>query len=142
MKKILSQIIADVFGIIAMIFTFGFYNPFTGRHVKKLIIRDIKIGEGKEAVKGKTLTVHYVGTLYNGKKFDSSRDRNKHFLFRMGSTPKEVIQGWEEGLLGMKVGGIRKLIVPHHLAYGEKGYRGVPPNAVLKFEIELLNIWP
>ena len=140
MKKMLSLIIADIFGIMAMIFTLGFYNPFTGRHVKKLIIRDIKIGEGKEAVKGKTLTVHYIGTLFNGKKFDSSRDRNKHFLFRMGS--KEVIQGWEEGLLGMKVGGIRKLIIPPHLAYREKGSRGVPPNSALKFEIELLNIWP
>lgn len=103
----------------------------------KLVIEDLKIGEGAEAVKGANVTVHYVGTLTTGQKFDSSRDRGQGFSFKLGAG--QVIQGWDQGVAGMKVGGVRKLTIPPHLAYGERGFPGaIPPSSTLIFEVELL----
>ena len=100
---------------------------------------DLKVGTGTEAVKGKTVSVHYTGWLTNGKKFDSSVDAGRPLEFRIGAG--NVIEGWEEGVAGMKVGGQRKLEIPPALAYGQQGYPGViPPNSTLIFEIELLGV--
>ena len=105
----------------------------------KLVIEDIKVGTGAEATKGKTVDVHYVGTLESGKKFDSSRDRNEAFSFKLGAGM--VSQGWDQGVAGMKVGGVRKLTIPSDLGYGDRGYPGViPPRATLVFEVELLGV--
>ncbi len=105
-----------------------------------LIIEDTKIGDGMEAKKGDLVTVHYVGTLTNGTKFDASRDHgNDGFTFPLGQGM--VIKGWEEGVAGMKVGGVRKLTIPPELGYGAKGAGGViPGNATLLFEVELLKV--
>ena len=105
----------------------------------ELKIEDLTQGEGTEALSGKNVTVHYVGTLTDGKKFDSSRDRGKGFSFRLGAG--QVIKGWDQGVKGMKVGGLRKLTVPSDLAYGDRGFPPViPPNATLVFEVELLEV--
>lgn len=99
---------------------------------------DLLEGFGRTPIKGQRLIVHYTGYLENGTKFDSSYDQDRPFEFVLGSG--QVIKGWEEGLATMKVGGKRKLVVPPHLAYGDKGRKGkIPPNATLIFEIELLN---
>ncbi len=104
-----------------------------------LKVEDVKVGTGAVATKGKHVTVHYTGTLSNGKKFDSSKDRNEPFSFTLGVG--EVIRGWDDGVEGMKVGGKRKLVIPPALGYGARGVGGViPPNSELHFEVELLGV--
>lgn len=106
---------------------------------------DTVVGDGAEAVRGSHVRVHYTGWLYNdgaqGAKFDSSRDRNDPFEFALGAGM--VIKGWDEGVQGMKIGGQRTLIIPAALGYGARGAGGViPPNATLKFDVELLGVAP
>ena len=107
---------------------------------QSLSITKLGPGKGAGAKAGDTVRVHYVGTLDDGKKFDSSRDRKKPFDFVLGQG--QVIKGWDQGLLGMKVGEKRKLVIPPGLAYGSAGRPGIPPNATLTFEVELLAINP
>ncbi len=104
-----------------------------------LQMETLKPGTGAEAKTGQRVTVHYVGTLTDGKKFDSSRDRGRGFTFTLGKG--EVIKGWDQGVAGMKVGEVRKLTIPPDLAYGARGFPPViPPNSTLVFEVELLGV--
>ncbi len=104
-----------------------------------LVIEELVEGTGDVATAGQTVSVHYTGWLTDGKKFDSSKDRNDPFDFPLGG--RRVIAGWDEGVQGMKVGGTRKLTIPPDLGYGARGAGGViPPNATLVFEVELLEI--
>jgi FKBP-type peptidyl-prolyl cis-trans isomerase FkpA len=104
-----------------------------------LKIEDLKLGTGAEAQKGKTVAVHYVGTLTSGSTFDSSRPRGEPFEFLLGSG--QVIAGWDQGVAGMKVGGLRRLTIPPELAYGARGFPPViPGNSTLVFEVELLSV--
>ena len=104
-----------------------------------LEMEDLVVGEGAEATAGNTVSVHYTGTLTDGSKFDSSHDRNRPFDFKLGAGM--VIQGWDQGVAGMKVGGKRKLTIPPDLGYGARGFPPViPPNSTLVFEVELLNV--
>lgn len=106
---------------------------------KELEKTDLVVGAGAEAHKGDAVSVHYVGTLTDGTVFDSSRDRGTPFTFMIGQG--KVIRAWEQGVVGMKVGGKRKLVVPPHLGYGEDGSPPkIPGNATLIFEIELLHV--
>ena len=107
--------------------------------MSELIIEDLVVGNGPAAQAGQSVSVHYTGWLTNGSKFDSSLYRNDPFDFLLGVG--HVIPGWDQGVAGMQAGGKRKLIIPPHLAYGERGAGGViPPNATLVFEVELLAI--
>ncbi len=111
----------------------------TQQPVMELQIEEIKVGEGTEAKAGNTVTVHYTGTFIDGKKFDSSYDRGQPLSFVLGKGM--VIQGWDSGVAGMKVGGKRKLTIPPSLGYGEQGVPGaIPPNSTLLFEVELLDV--
>ncbi len=100
---------------------------------------DTKVGTGAEARTGQLVSVHYTGWLTDGKKFDSSKDRGQPFSFPLGGG--QVIKGWDEGVAGMHVGGVRRLTIPAQLGYGPRGAGGViPPNATLVFEVELLDV--
>lgn len=101
-------------------------------------VTDITLGTGDEARPGQTVAVHYVGTLEDGTVFDSSHERGQPISFTLGTG--QVIPGWDQGIQGMKVGGVRKLVIPPALGYGEAGYGPIPPNATLIFEVELLAI--
>ena len=115
-------------------------------NIKELIKQDAKVGTGAEAVPGRQVQVHYTGWLYDegradhkGRKFDSSRDRNDPFPFRLGAG--EVIPGWDRGVAGMRVGGQRTLTIPPDLGYGAQGAGDdIPPNATLVFDVELLDV--
>ena len=107
--------------------------------IQDLIIEDILVGSGAEVNKGDTVSIHYSGTFENGKKFDSSYDRGTPFSTPIGVG--YVIAGWDQGVIGMKVGGKRKLTIPYHLAYGENGIPGaIPPKSTLIFELELVAV--
>jgi peptidylprolyl isomerase len=106
----------------------------------ELQITDLVIGTGREAVKGALIKMHYRGTLEDGTQFDSSYDHGRPFQFVLGA--KRVIQGMDQGMMGMKEGGRRKLLIPAHLGYGERSMGKIPPHSNLIFEIELLECWP
>lgn len=113
----------------------------TGDGVKTpsgLIYWDVRVGNGEVAKEGSRVRVHYTGWLTNGKKFDSSVDAGKPFDFTIGNG--EVIKGWEEGVAGMRVGGKRQLRIPPDLGYGAEGTPGIPPNATLIFDVQLLGV--
>ena len=104
-----------------------------------LMIEELVVGEGDVAAAGQSVTVHFTGWLTDGKKFDSSKDRNDPFVFPLGGG--RVIKGWDEGVAGMMVGGKRKLTIPPALGYGANGFPGaIPPNSTLVFEVELLDL--
>jgi FKBP-type peptidyl-prolyl cis-trans isomerase FkpA len=115
-------------------------------NITSLQVTDTKVGKGATATAEKQVTVHYTGWLYDpkasdkhGQKFDSSRDRNEPFSFKLAA--RQVISGWDQGVAGMKVGGARTLVIPSNLAYGSRGSGGIiPPNATLVFDIELLDV--
>ena len=108
------------------------------QEIKKVNIEVLQEGMGEESKAGDTLSVHYTGTFENGEKFDSSVDRGDPFEFTLGQGA--VIQGWEQGMLGMKQGEKRKLFIPYELGYGEAGYGPIPEKSNLIFEVELLEI--
>lgn len=128
--------------------SFGiFLLPLAGHAAEEAMVKtssglqyaDLVVGKGREAHAGETATVHYTGTLVDGTKFDSSKDRNQHFSFRLGAG--RVIKGWDEGVEGMKIGGARKLVIPPQLGYGARGAGArIPPNATLIFQVELLDL--
>jgi FKBP-type peptidyl-prolyl cis-trans isomerase FkpA len=107
--------------------------------VTTLVKTDVTVGAGEEAVPGRKVRVHYTGTLMDGTKFESSRDRGEPIEFTLGTGA--VIPGWDEGIRGMRVGGERRLTIPASMAYGAAGRSGtIPPNAALKFDVELLGV--
>ena len=133
--------------IVAALLMFGVLSTTQGATVSDkttttasgLKYEDIKQGTGETATAGKIVSVHYTGWLTDGKKFDSSKDRGQPFEFPLGGG--RVIKGWDEGVQGMKVGGVRKLTIPPSLGYGSRGAGGViPPDATLVFEVELLKV--
>ena len=103
-----------------------------------LKIEDLKVGEGAEAKAGNLVKVNYTGTLTDGTKFDSSYDRNEPFEFTLGAG--QVIEGWDKGFAGMKVGGQRKLTIPPSMGYGDQTVGSIPANSTLVFEVELLEV--
>ncbi len=105
---------------------------------EKLKIEDIQAGTGQEVKSGDNIVIHYKGTLTDGTKFDSSYDRGQPFETQIGVG--QVIKGWDEGVIGMKVGGKRKLTIPPSLGYGEQAMGSIPPNSTLIFEVELVGI--
>lgn len=107
--------------------------------MSELGIEELRAGTGAVAQAGQKVSVHYVGTLTSGSKFDSSRDRGKPFSFVLGAG--QVIKGWDQGVAGMKVGELRKLTIPAHLGYGDRGFPPeIPPGSTLVFEVELLGV--
>ena len=134
-----SCVLLALFGI--------FLLPLAGHAAEEAMVKtssglqysDLVVGKGREAHAGETATVHYTGTLVEGTKFDSSKDRNQPFSFRLGAG--HVIKGWDEGVEGMKIGGTRKLVIPPDLGYGARGAGStIPPNATLIFQVELLGL--
>ena len=117
-------------------------QPTTRTTASGLTIVEVKAGDGDVAKAGDTVSVHYTGKLKDGTKFDSSYDRNEPIKFVVGANPPQVIAGWNEGILGMKVGEKRQLIIPPDLAYGANGTPDgtIPPNATLYFDVELMGV--
>lgn len=105
-----------------------------------LYYRDIAVGNGAAATGTSTISVYYSAYFPNGQKFDEIISPSTPLVRTLGATPQQLIEGWEEGIVGMKVNGTRQLIVPPELAYGSQGYLQVPPNAVLVFNVTLLNV--
>ena len=132
-----SGILLAVFLLIVPLSAFAEKAPHETPSGLKYV--DLAEGDGRQPKKGKTVVVHYTGWLEDGTKFDSSLDRGQPFSFRIGMG--QVIRGWDEGVMSMRVGGKRKLIIPPKLGYGARGAGGViPPNATLIFEVELLKV--
>lgn len=115
-------------------------EPVPGPPPSDLLVTDITVGDGPEATPGKTVTVHYVGVSHDsGEEFDASWNRGEAFSFPLGGG--RVIAGWDQGVAGMKIGGRRRLVIPPHLAYGERGAGGViKPGATLVFVVDLLDV--
>jgi FKBP-type peptidyl-prolyl cis-trans isomerase len=130
----LGVLIGLVLGVVAC----GKDSPTGSSGSGSLGTQDLVVGTGATAAAGDTVTVHYVGTLVNGTKFDSSYDRNQPFSFRIGAG--EVIAGWEQGVPGMRVGGKRRLTIPPSLGYGSQATGSIPANSTLIFDIDLLSI--
>jgi len=107
-------------------------------NIERMVIDDVKLGTGDGVKNGDTIAVHYTGRLQNGQEFDSSRKNGQTFEFKVGAG--RVIQGWDEGIIGMQVGGERILVIPAEMAYGERGMGPIPGNATLIFSIELISI--
>jgi len=107
-------------------------------NINRMVIDDIKIGTGEAVKEGDTVAVHYIGTLQNGTEFDNSHKRGAPIDFTVGKGM--VIQGWEEGIMGMQVGGQRVLVIPPEMAYGQDGIGPIPPNSTLVFSLELVAI--
>ena len=129
-----------VFGFAIVLITALSSAPAGAASDSEVQITDVVVGTGAVAELGATVKVHYTGWLMDGKQFDSSRTTDTPFEFSLGA--REVIPGWDIGLQGMRVGGKRELVIPSELAYGKKGYPGaIPPNATLKFEVELLDTY-
>jgi len=146
-KIIVFLIIVLILIAAGLVYYFDFYqkknmkeeNKITNQTADRLKIEILEKGNGAAAKNGDTIVVHYIGTLENGTKFDSSLDRGRPFSFVLGAG--QVIAGWEQGILGMRVGEKRKLTIAPELAYGEAGAgNAIPPNATLIFEINLLEI--
>ena len=133
MKKLLSLLC-----FVLILTSCSMDKTTTDESTAELVIEDTTVGTGEEAKAGDLVEVHYVGTLTDGTQFDSSRDRGQTFSFRIGTG--EVIQGWEEGVPGMKVGGVRILTIPSDMAYGDSGVGSIPGGATLIFEVELVSI--
>jgi len=137
---VIAIVVIVVLAVSAVAYVLMHRGPVTGAEVATasgLKYVDMVEGTGATPKKGQTVTVHYTGTLENGKKFDSSVDRDQPFEFRIGEGA--VIKGWDEGLATMKVGGKRKLIIPPALGYGVRGSPpNIPPNSILLFDVELL----
>ncbi|MBL6928116.1 MAG: FKBP-type peptidyl-prolyl cis-trans isomerase [Rhodospirillales bacterium] len=131
-KKTLSVAVRALFALCVLA------APLAGAQAAGLEINDITVGSGEIAVPNMRVSVHYTGWLTDGTKFDSSLDRGKPFAFTLGEG--RVIQGWDKGVEGMKVGGKRELIIPPELAYGPNGTGPIPGNATLRFEVELLAV--
>lgn len=113
-------------------------NAYTSEEVTELKIEDIQVGSGEEVESGDSVVMHYTGTLTDGTKFDSSRDRNEPFETQIGVG--QVIEGWDKGVVGMKVGGKRKLTIPPDMAYGDQAIGPIPANSTLIFDVELLEV--
>ena len=113
-------------------------GAISGNRVNKLVITDVRIGNGAEVKVGDQVEVHYIGTLQNGQEFDNTHKKGATYTFTVGD--KKVIAGWNEGVVGMQKGGQRILIVPAEMAYGKEGYGPIPGNATVVYAIELLNI--
>ena len=145
-NNLIKNIILIIIFIISMYFVVQLFSKTEQEQnienltqMQNVNIEILKEGEGEFSKTGDTLVVHYVGTLENGDKFDSSLDRGEPFEFTLGD--HSVIEGWEQGMLQMQVGEKRKIFIPYELAYGENGYPGViPEKANLIFEVELLEI--
>lgn len=113
-------------------------SAIVGNRVTKLVATDVLVGTGAEVKVGDTVVVNYIGTLQNGQEFDNTYKKGQAFTFTVGD--KKVIQGWNEGVVGMKAGGHRVIVVPSDMAYGRQGYGPIPKNATVVYAIELLQI--
>ncbi len=148
-ELITKPTMADIVANVVVAETSKFMQPIAGAKTveEKLITTDSGLqyvelveGTGAQPQAGQTVVVHYTGTLTDGSKFDSSRDRNQPFSFKIGAG--QVIQGWDEGLSTMKIGGRRKLVIPAKLGYGDRGVGPIPGGATLIFDVELLKVVP
>lgn len=140
--RVIAIVVIVVLALSAVAYVLMYRGPAAGTEVATasgLKYIDMVEGTGATPQKGQTVTVHYTGTLENGRKFDSSVDRGQPYEFRLGEGA--VIKGWDEGLASMKVGGKRKLIIPPVLGYGQRGSPpNIPPNSILLFDVELLGV--